>query len=153
MSGIRGKDTEPELMVRKCLHAAGYRYRLHERSLPGKPDIVLPRYRAVIFVHGCFWHGHKCQLFKWPSTHRDFWKKKIEGNCRKDAENRSAIAGAGWRIMTIWECALKGRGRLSFGTIIAEVSRWLESASPAGEIAGMDISKHQEDTYQSILKE
>lgn len=152
MSGIRGKNTKPELQVRKGLHAAGFRYRLHERSLPGKPDIVLPRYRAVIFVHGCFWHGHNCHLFRWPSSRKEFWKQKIEGNMRKDAESRNALGGAGWRIMTIWECAVKGRNRLPFGTVIAETSRWLQSGCPAGEIAGTEGPECQQDTCQATLK-
>ena len=136
MSGIRGKNTKPELLIRKGLHAAGYRYKLHENSLPGKPDVVLPRYRAVIFVNGCFWHGHNCHLFKWPSSQKEFWKQKIEGNIKKDRENNNALAVAGWRIMTIWECAVKGRGRLPFETVITEISWWLKSSCPAGEIAG-----------------
>lgn len=153
MSGIRGKNTKPEIQVRKGLHAAGFRYRLHVRSLSGKPDIVLPRYRAVIFVHGCFWHGHSCHLFRWPSSRTEFWKQKIEGNIRKDRESRKALAGAGWRIMTIWECAVKGRSRLPFGTVIAETSRWLQAGFPAGEIAGTEVQGCQRDTCQATLKE
>ena len=136
MSGIRGKNTKPELLIRKGLHGAGYRYRLHKKGLPGKPDIVLARYRAVIFVHGCFWHGHGCHLFRWPSSRKEFWKQKIEGNKKKDTENRNALAGNGWRIMTIWECAIKGRNRLPLDSVLTETSRWLQSDSPEGEIAG-----------------
>ena len=80
MSGIRGKNTRPELLIRKGLHARGFRFRLHDKRLPGKPDLVLPKYSAVIFVHGCFWHGHDCHLFKWPQSRREFWRKKITRN-------------------------------------------------------------------------
>lgn len=139
MSGIRGKNTRPEMKVRCGLHAAGYRYRLHQKTLPGKPDIVLPRYKAVIFVHGCFWHGHLCHLFKWPSSQNEFWKQKIEGNIKKDMENNATLSKAGWRIMVIWECAIKGRDRWPFEALIAETSRWLESDSMTGEIAGQGV--------------
>ena len=91
MAGIRGKDTKPELTIRKAIHARGFRYRIHDRRLPGKPDMVFPRYRAVILVNGCFWHGHNCHLFKWPSTRVDFWKTKIERNREKDGETMQAF--------------------------------------------------------------
>mgnify|MGYP001813680444 FL=1 len=109
MSGIRGKNTRPELLIRKGLHARGFRFRLHDKRLPGKPDLVLPKYSAVIFVHGCFWHGHDCHLFKWPQSRREFWRKKITRNKVKDAESYVSLKKEGWYILTIWECALKGR--------------------------------------------
>ena len=108
MSGIRGKNTRPELLIRRRLHRLGYRYRLHSSKLPGKPDLVFPRYRAVIFVNGCFWHGHDCHLFKWPSSRAEWWRAKITRTRATDAASRKALAQAGWRILDVWECALKG---------------------------------------------
>lgn len=124
MSGIRGKDTKPELMIRKALHARGFRYRLH-CDLPGKPDICLPKRRAVIFVHGCFWHGHDCHLFKWPKTRPEFWEAKIKRNREVDAASTAALLAAGWRVGAIWECALKGRDRLPLETVLDECESWL----------------------------
>ena len=108
MSRITGKDTKPELLVRRFLHAKGFRYKLHDKSLPGKPDMVLPKYRTVIFVHGCFWHGHEnCKYFKVPQTRTDWWLKKINTNRANDAKAVKALKNAGWKVMTIWECRLK----------------------------------------------
>lgn len=107
MSGIRGKDTKPEMIVRRGLHAMGFRYRLHDKRLPGKPDLVLPKYRTAIFVHGCFWHGHECHLFKWPKTRPDFWRKKIESNRTRDRSNREKIEKQGWQVIELWECELR----------------------------------------------
>lgn len=104
MSGIRGKDTKPEMIVRKALHRAGYRYRLHVKDLPGKPDIVLPKYKTVIFVHGCFWHRHDCEKFKWPKTRPEFWREKIEGNVERDRETVSDLEKLGWKVLLVWEC-------------------------------------------------
>jgi len=108
MSRIKGKNTKPELLVRKFLFANGYRYRLHVKNLPGKPDIVLPKYKTVIFVHGCFWHGHaNCKYYVVPKTNTDWWLQKINGNIAKDAKAVKALKKAGWKIITIWECKLK----------------------------------------------
>lgn len=109
MAGIRGKNTNPEIIVRKMLHAMGYRFRLHRKDLPGKPDIVLPKYRAAIFVNGCFWHGHDCHLFKWPKTREAFWREKIVGNAMRDRKKENELLAAGWRVAVIWECCLKGK--------------------------------------------
>ncbi len=136
MSGIRGKNTKPELQIRKALHAKGYRYRLHKKELPGKPDLTLPKYKAVIFVHGCFWHLHDCHLFKWPSTRPDFWKEKISGNKIKDEENIKFLKKMGWRISIIWECALKGKEKLEFQSIIDRIDKWLNSPEEFLEIRG-----------------
>ena len=106
MSGIRSKDTKPELLVRRVLHRAGYRYRLHAKDLPGKPDIILRKYKTVIFVHGCFWHHHDCKNFKWPKTREDFWRKKIDGNVARDRENYSKLGALDWRVIVIWECQI-----------------------------------------------
>lgn len=111
MSRIRGAHTKPELIVRKLLHKQGFRYRLHRRDLPGCPDIVLPRYNTVIFVHGCFWHAHACPLAKMPATRTAFWTAKIAGNARRDQQTIDALHTNGWRVITVWECALRGRYR------------------------------------------
>lgn len=107
MSQIKGKNTKPEMLVRKFLHAHGFRYRLHANNLPGKPDIVLPKYRTVIFVHGCFFHKHNCHLFKWPATNQEFWKNKISGNLERDKKAIASLKKAGWTIIILWECDLK----------------------------------------------
>jgi len=111
MSRIRGKNTRPEMLVRRGLYGRGFRYRLHAKDIPGKPDMVFPRYRAVIFVHGCFWHGHGCSLFKWPKTRAVFWKGKIDRNMERDRRAMAALNADGWRVLIVWECALKGRQR------------------------------------------
>lgn len=138
MSGIRSKDTKPELQVRKALHRKGYRYRLHDPKLPGKPDIVLPKYGAVILVNGCFWHGHACHLFKWPSTRKDFWRSKITRNAEKDRETSDALTAAGWRVLVVWECALRGRHRLEFDSLVNQIVDWLCSECDRDEIGGSD---------------
>lgn len=136
MSGIRGRDTKPEIRVRKALFARGYRYRLHNRRLPGRPDIVLARYRAAILVNGCFWHGHDCHLFKWPSTRPEFWREKIGGNVERDRKNRRALRAMGWRICVIWECALKGRTSRDPADVIDECESWLRSDQGELDIRG-----------------
>lgn len=136
MSGIRGKDTKPELLVRRALHAAGFRYRLHERTLPGKPDMVFPKYSAVVFVHGCFWHGHDCHLFRMPSTRKEFWQAKISGNVARDVKAIARLRETGWRVGTVWECALKGREKLPVDDIAATLSVWLRGETPELEIRG-----------------
>lgn len=127
MTGIRGKNTRPELLIRKCLHGRGFRYRLHDNKLPGKPDIVLPRYRAVILIHGCFWHGHDCHLFKWPSSNKIFWREKITKNKTMDEQTEFVLLMSGWRVLTIWECALKGKNRIALDIVIARIINWLNS--------------------------
>src|SRR5690606_721863 len=97
MAGIRATNTKPELIVRRALHAGGFRYKLHDRSLPGKPDIVFPRYHAVLFIHGCFWHGHDCHLFRMPTTRPEFWLEKIKRNREVDQRVGEQLSGAGWR--------------------------------------------------------
>ncbi|KRA61142.1 DNA glycosylase [Rhizobium sp. Root651] len=136
MAGIRGKNTKPELTLRRGLHADGFRFRLHDRTLPGKPDIVFPRYRAVLFAHGCFWHGHNCHLFKWPSSRPDFWQAKIYRNREVDALASAALREAGWRQGIVWECALKGKARLPIETVLSECATWLRSDIPFFEIRG-----------------
>ncbi|TAJ19843.1 MAG: DNA mismatch endonuclease Vsr [Rugosibacter sp.] len=109
MSGIRGKNTKPELLVRKYLHAQGLRFRLHVKDLPGKPDIVFAKYRSVVFVHGCFWHHHTgCKYATMPSSRVDFWINKFSGNVARDQYQSAALEGLGWRVFVIWECELQG---------------------------------------------
>jgi DNA mismatch endonuclease (patch repair protein) len=98
MAGIKGKDTKPELVIRSALHRAGFRFRLHYKNMPGRPDLVFPRYRAVVFVHGCFWHGHDCHLFRWPSTREEFWREKIGRNVARDSQQTSTLLDTGWRV-------------------------------------------------------
>ena len=108
MSRIRGKDTKPELLVRHFLHSCGFRYKLHDKSLPGKPDIVLPRYRTIIFIHGCFWHGHaRCKYFKVPETRTEWWLDKIKRNKLNDAKGLTILKKEGWKVIVVWECELK----------------------------------------------
>jgi DNA mismatch endonuclease (patch repair protein) len=107
MSGIRGKNTQPELIVRSLVHRLGLRFRLHGRGLPGRPDIVLPRHRTVILVHGCFWHRHSCGLAAVPRTRPEFWAAKFDANVRRDARNKAALEALGWRIIEVWECEVR----------------------------------------------
>lgn len=140
MAGIRGKNTQPELAIRKALHALGFRYRIHNKRLPGKPDMTFPRYGAVIEINGCFWHRHNCHLFKWPSTRKVFWQKKISGNRERDIRNHEALGKRGWRILTIWECALKGRTKRPFKDVVNKASDWLVSGKSDKEIEGIKKS-------------
>ena len=136
MAGIQGKNTKPELVVRHGLHALGFRYLLHDRRLPGKPDMVLPRWHAAVFVHGCFWHGHDCPLFRWPGTRQDFWRQKIGRNQERDAEVEAALDRAGWRVLKIWECSMKGTGRIGVEAVLPLAAGWLRSDAMTGEIRG-----------------
>jgi DNA mismatch endonuclease (patch repair protein) len=136
MSGIRSINTKPELMLRHALHARGFRYRLHDRRLPGKPDMVFPRYNAVILAHGCFWHGHDCHLFKWPSTRPEFWQAKIARNRVVDVRNEAGLSGQGWRLGIVWECALKGKAKLPLPIVINRCAGWLESRRNKLDVRG-----------------
>jgi len=138
MARIRSTNTKPELLLRKGLHARGLRFRLHDRSLPGTPDIVLPRWRAVIQAHGCFWHGHDCHLFKWPKSREEFWRSKIERNREVDARSEDALAAASWRVALVWECAMKGRTRRDPDAVLDELAGWIRSDRPALVIRGTD---------------
>lgn len=130
MAGIGPADTKPEMLLRKGLHALGWRYRLHDRKLPGKPDLVFPGRRAVIFVNGCFWHGHACHLFKWPKSRSEFWRDKISGNVRRDDRVRRQLLEGGWRIADVWECTLKGRERRRLDEVLQECSTFLSGSAP-----------------------
>ena len=131
MSGIRSKNTKPEMVLRKALHARGFRFRIHVANLPGKPDIVLPKYQATIDVHGCFWHGHNCAIFKYPKTNPDFWHEKIAGNKQRDLKNNILLSTLGWRSLTVWECTTRRREEDNLVDVIAD---WLQTAKPSGEI-------------------
>ncbi len=114
MARVRGRDTKPEVAVRRLLHGMGYRFRLHRKDLPGKPDIVLPRHRRVILVHGCFWHGHLgCRRAARPSTNADFWNAKIDRNVERDAITAAALEAAGWKVLTLWQCETRDNGALA----------------------------------------
>jgi len=124
MSQVRGKDTGPEMAVRRLVHALGYRYRLHRKDLPGRPDLVFPSRRKVIFVHGCFWHRHPdpdCKLARLPKSRLDFWKPKLEGNRKRDVENQKKLRGEGWEVLVIWECELGNKTSLE-----NKIRRYLE---------------------------
>lgn len=136
MAGIRSTNTKPELMLRRGLHALGFRFRLHVRDLPGRPDIVFPRYRAVLFAHGCFWHGHDCHLFRLPGTRPEFWQSKIARNRDLDKRTDEALAASGWRQGVIWECALKGRLRQPLEAVIEQCAAWLRTDAARLEIRG-----------------
>lgn len=137
MSGIRGVNTRPELFVRKALFARGFRYRIHARGLPGKPDIVLPRWKAAILVHGCFWHGHaNCKLAKIPSTRIAFWESKLARNREVDLRTNAQLEEFGWRVLTIWECALRGTDRLVFEDMLSTVEGWIRGNRSSSEIRG-----------------
>lgn len=113
MSRIRGKDTKPELVVRSMLHRMGLRFRLHRKDLPGKPDIVLPKYRTVIFVHGCFWHRHRnCRFAYTPKTRQEFWQQKFVGTVERDKKKAKQLRRLGWRVMTVWECETRSPDKL-----------------------------------------
>lgn len=133
MSRVRGADTKPELIVRRGLWRAGLRYRLQVRSLPGSPDIVLPRWSAAVFVHGCFWHGHrKCAAFRLPATRTDFWHAKVENNRQRDLRAVSALTAQGWRVAVIWECSVKNDSSSALDTLV----HWVRSDLSMIDIRG-----------------
>lgn len=136
MSGIRSRNTKPERLLRKALHSLGFRFRLHDTKVLGHPDLVFPKYHAVLFIHGCFWHGHDCSLFRYPETRKEFWKEKIRKNQERDAEVRKVLAGAGWRIGVVWECALKGKYRIGLEETMNGIVFWLRSEQKEMEVRG-----------------
>jgi len=136
MSRIRGRDTKPEMLIRRGLHARGLRYRLQDRTLPGRPDLVFPKYRVVILVHGCFWHGHSCPLFCLPATRPEFWATKISSNQHRDKKSHEALQAAGWRILTVWECSLKGPARWPVELLLDSCVQFIRSDVDTQEISG-----------------
>ncbi len=128
MSGIRARDTRPELTLRRALHAAGFRYRLHVPSLPGRPDIVLPKHAAVCLVHGCYWHGHPgCAYATTPATRQEFWAQKFRSNVERDRRQERELRTIGWRVAVIWECALKGKAG---DDTVKRLIPWLRGGAP-----------------------
>ncbi|PMW99845.1 very short patch repair endonuclease [Pseudomonas sp. FW215-R2] len=134
MAGIRGKNTKPEILIRKALHAQGFRFRLHVKDLPGTPDLVLPKYRAVIFIHGCFWHGHACRYFKVPQTRPEFWLEKIGKNQRRDNQQEDALEAMGWRVLVLWECAIRSIRKEKPSLLVDQIAGWLKNGSKYFEI-------------------
>ncbi|MDB0302217.1 very short patch repair endonuclease [Acinetobacter baumannii] len=134
MASIKGRDTKPEILIRKLLHKRGFRFRLHVKELPGKPDVVLKKYKAVIFINGCFWHGHKdCHLFKLPATRTDFWEEKINKNQLNDTKTIKLLLDNDWRVCVVWECSVRG-AKKDLNMVINSISNWLLSNSVFTEI-------------------
>lgn len=139
MSRIRGKNTRPEYIVRSGLHRAGFRFRLHGKGIPGTPDLVLRKYNAIVFIHGCFWHGHaRCSRFRLPKTRVAFWREKISANRRRDARNLKSLRDASWRVLVIWECGVRPLGRAQ-STLERAIS-WLRSDRKLLVLTGPDIA-------------
>lgn len=139
MSGIRGKDTRPELLLRRALHARGFRYRLHSQTVTGRPDLVLPKHRAAIFVHGCFWHRHEgCRFASTPATRPEFWAAKFAANLRRDQNVVATLKEEGWRIAIVWECALKKQN--NFQSAIEQLAGWIIQEATFLEIGENEIS-------------
>jgi DNA mismatch endonuclease (patch repair protein) len=140
MSRIRGRDTAPEMLIRRGLHARGLRFRLHDRRLPGTPDLVFGPRRAVVFVHGCFWHGHDCPFGVRPRTNAGFWAEKIERNRARDAVAETRLRDQGWRVATVWECALRGRTRQPVEDVLGSLTRFLAGQDQHLELRGGEAS-------------
>lgn len=136
MAAIRATNTRPEMILRRALHAEGFRFRLHARDLPGRPDVVLPKHRVAIFVHGCFFHGHECHTFRWPTTRAQFWREKIDGNRERDARQLEALKAAGWRVLTVWECAMRGPRAPDRSQLLSKIAFWIR-----GERQQLSISE------------
>jgi DNA mismatch endonuclease, patch repair protein len=136
MSRVGQKNTGAEILLRTALHRAGLRYRLHDRSLPGSPDLVFPRFRAVVFVHGCYWHSHGCLRSTVPKSRRQFWTAKFDANRSRDEKNLNLLLEGGWRVLIVWECAIRGKTAMPTPTIATSVKSWLESRARTGEITG-----------------
>ena len=131
MRSVRSKDPRPELALRSALHAIGLRYRLHAGDLPGRPDIVFPRWRACLFVHGCFWHRHGCSMTTMPKSNAEFWQAKFEANEVRDRKAIEALVASGWRVLTVWQCGVTGKGKVA---ACAEfVARWLKGTERVSE--------------------
>lgn len=125
MSSIKNKNTKPELNIRKALFANGIRYGLHNRKLPGCPDLVFSKYKAIIFIHGCFWHNHQCKYGRLPETNHEFWAEKLRGNALRDKRNIKRLKNMGWRVKIIWSCSLKNRIKFDSAQCVEEIIRWL----------------------------
>jgi DNA mismatch endonuclease (patch repair protein) len=135
MAAIRNKNTKPEMLLRSALHRAGIRFRTTS-PLPGKPDLTLRKYKATIFVHGCFWHRHDCPYFKQPVNNAAFWREKLARNVARDKKVTDALRAMGWRQLIVWECAIRGKGRLPLQELVQRICDWLASDDATGEISG-----------------
>jgi len=136
MASVRQNGTGPELRLRKALHCLGFRYRLNDKKLPGSPDLVFPKYEAVIFVHGCFWHRHGCKYSTTPSSRKEFWIHKFKANKKRDKRNIDTLLDNEWRVLVVWECAIKGMKDGELNKLVSEVADWLKSEKQYGEIGG-----------------
>jgi DNA mismatch endonuclease (patch repair protein) len=134
MASVGQKNTGGEVLLRKALHRLGLRYKLHDRSLPGSPDLVLPRFKAVVFVHGCYWHSHGCYRSTTPKTRRKFWTDKFTANRSRDIKNRTQLLDMGWRVLTVWECILIGKTSKPLDIVTKKTLQWLNSSKRIGEI-------------------
>lgn len=138
MSAIRSRDTKPEMIIRRGLHARGHRFRLHDRKIPGTPDIVLRKFTALVDVRSCFFHGHDCDQFRTPKTRERFWSGKIAQNRLRDLRNLDAQQKLGWRVAIIWECSLRGTGKLGGDAVLDRLTAWLSSGTDFLEIRGKE---------------
>ena len=129
MAAIRGADTKPEKQLRSALHGLGFRYRLHATELPDRPALVLRKWNCVVFVHGCFWHGHGCRFFRLPATRRSFWRQKIDANRKRDGRIRKQLLDSGWRVATTWECAMRGASEAMASRRVTTIARWIRGST------------------------
>lgn len=136
MSGIRGRDTKIELVVRKALYARGLRYRLHNRMLPGRPDMAFIGAKAAIFMNGCFWHGHDCPFFRLPASNAEFWQTKISANRERDIRSLEALHALGWRTAVVWECSIRNRPAEDFADLLAQLEKWIRKGSGHLDLRG-----------------
>jgi DNA mismatch endonuclease (patch repair protein) len=134
MANIKGKNTKPEMAIRSILHRMGYRFRLHRKDLPGKPDIVLPKHHAAVFVNGCFWHGHFCSLFKWPKTREQFWRNKILTTKQRDSRNIETLLSEGWRVCVVWECSVRQNDTDAIRKTVRSLTSWIDGSQLEREI-------------------
>jgi DNA mismatch endonuclease (patch repair protein) len=138
MAGIRSRDTKPEVLLRKLLHRAGYRFRLGSKIGRIKPDVVLPKWQTAVFIHGCFWHGHDhCHLYRLPKSNTDFWAEKVGVNKERDQRTYDILRGSGWRVITVWECALRGRRKLNDSALLEQLNAGITDVARDDEIAGL----------------
>lgn len=140
MAGIQGKNTSPELLIRKALHARGFRFRVHAKHLPGKPDLLLPKYKAAVFIHGCFWHGHACRYFKVPQTRPEFWLDKIRKNQARDSHQEETLMTMGWRVLIVWECAVRVMRKEKSSQLVDLIAAWLVNKSVYSQIDESAVS-------------
>ena len=141
MAAVGQKNTGAEMKLRRAIHKTGLRYRLHDRTLPGSPDLVFPRFNAVVFVHGCYWHSHGCYRSTVPKSHKEFWTGKFDANRARDERNVAHLRAEGWRVLTVWECALVGRTAMPPEEVAQDVASWLAGDEATGEIGGGDLQR------------